>query len=80
MVAPPPPKGGEEQDTPPDARHMVALPSLPLPTGEVIERPFKDFGYQIYFQDPQSTVEIQENVCPRPPPIRRRGPPALTTR
>jgi len=56
----PPPKDGEEAL---DIRQLVALPSLPLPTGEVIERPFKDFGYQLYFQDPQSTVDIQANVC-----------------
>jgi hypothetical protein len=34
-----------------------------LPTGEVIQHPFKDFGYQIYFQDPQSTVDIHAQVC-----------------
>jgi len=59
MLSPPPPEG---DDSPRDARHLVVLPALPLPTGEVIERPFKDFGYQIYFEDPQSTIDIEANV------------------
>ena len=55
---PPPVPGQPSLDT----AHLVALPSLPLPTGEVIQRPFKDFGYQLYFGDPQSTIDIQADV------------------
>ena len=56
----PPPQAGRE---PLDTAHLVTLPALPLPTGEVIEHPFKNFGYQLYFQNPQSTMDIQANVC-----------------
>ena len=56
----PPPQAGQE---PLDTAHLVTLPALPLPTGEVIEHPFKNFGYQLYFQNPQSTIDIQANVC-----------------
>ena len=62
MPAPPPPKDGEEPP-PQGTVHLIVAPEVPLPTGEVIKRPFKDFGYQLYFEDPQSMVDIQENVC-----------------
>ena len=63
---PPPLKDGEEPPVQ-DTLHLVLTPEVALPTGEVIKRPFKDFGYQLYFGDPQSTIDIQENVCsPRP--------------
>jgi hypothetical protein len=64
MPPPPPPKDGEEPAPAPDILQMVALPELALPTGEVIQRPFKHFGYQLHIQDPQSTIEIHANVCP----------------
>lgn len=37
----------EDEDSPRDSRHLVVLLTVPLPTGEVIEPPFSDFGYRL---------------------------------